>query len=127
MYKTKEEIARENIYNAYYDEIRDHEYQQNNWKIKHHKKYLKIHSGLLLISVFFILTYLFGGLNTFSFIIWIFNLIYNTFLVIKHYKLFKKEELSTIELDKIYYPEKYLKTLRLKKFKKLNIKKTHKL
>jgi hypothetical protein len=122
MYKTKEEIAREKIYNTYNDLIKNEDYRHNEWFIRHYKKYIKIHSILFFSSIIFILINLIISFNTIAFIIWCFNFTFNGILIIKYYKLLKKEQLNTIELDKRYYPKKYLKSLRIKKFKKLNIK-----
>ena len=111
---TKEEKARR-IYKTYEDQYRDSKYSLNNEMIKHYKKSLIIHSILILIAIFFLIFMSFSV----AFYIWVLNLIHNTYMFIKHYKLFEKERLSTIELDKEYYPERCLRNLRIKKFKKL--------
>jgi len=120
MFNKKEKEARARVYKSYKNMIRDEEYKHNTWSIKHYKKNIIFHSIFLIFSILFLI-YLFWSYSTFNLVIWLWNLGVNIFIGIKQYKLFKKEQLNTLELDKQYYPEKYLKSERIKKFKNLKI------
>jgi len=83
--------------------LKEQKYNLNNRMIKHYIHYIKVHSVLLLLAIIFIVFNIFTPpINSYSMYIWIFNMIFNIYLINSHVKNLKKQKTQLINLDKTY-------------------------
>jgi len=87
--------------------------------IKRNKSFYRFHLLMIISSLIFLILNIYHGFYNFSFYIWIFNLLWNSYFYYYHSKKIIIDENSYLKLLKEYNPDIYKQKMRKKELKKL--------